>query len=358
MNQHTPERGFLTRDSIANIIRLSSLVAIALGLFAIVSGSLAIYLNLSAQLDLERADRAASRQADRIAESLSDIQTSLRDASVVDAARSGHADSLRRALRDRGVTGIIDVRLLPAQINAIALNGEDHLGIAATEVAIEAIRDDRAEIRVLHVGTAEENLAFAQRLPGEGGVLLLRLTTSVIISLLGANDQLDFVALAQDSGDGYAVLDAAGRAAAARIRNLPVEGSRLVLQWSRAVMLAPIDNRTAVILGSSGIIVLMVGLLLRRRTRLAHYLAQPSSGSAATMGSDRADSTMVLGSDDPAPKALSKTTTMSRPPWSPAPPTCPNGCETTAKARAETVRGEAFGSASSYRLLLITVLNM
>jgi hypothetical protein len=306
VNKAEAERGFLTRDSIANIIRLGSLVAIALGLFAIVSGGLAIYLNLSAQLDLERANGAAAQHAGRIGGALSDIQTSLRDASVVDAARSGSADALRRALRERGTTGIIDVRVLPAQIDEIALNGDGNLDFAATESAIEAIRDSRAEIRVIQAGSADESLVFAQRLPGESGVLLLRLTTSVLTSLLESVDALDFVALAQDNGGNYAVLDATGRPAAARIRNLPIEGSRLVFQWSRAMVTAPVDNRTAVIVGSSGIIVLMIGLLLRRRTRLARYLEHHAPERApagrAADGPAQAEATMVLGPDGEAPE--------------------------------------------------------
>ena len=266
-------QSFLTRDAIANLFRLTSLVAIALGMFAIVTGGVAIYLNLSAQLELERSDRAATQQADRIADELKDVQTALRDASVVDAARSGSRDTLHAALRARDVTSILDTRVLPGEIDAIALSEDVDLDFAATEVVLEAIRNDRAEIRVIEPGTPSESLAFAQRMPGEGGVLLLRLTVNVLTSLLQDHEALDFLALAQ-GGRESTVLSTVGRSAAAPIREIPLEGSSLVLQWSRATVSAPIDNRAAVIIGSSGVIVLMIGLLLRRRTRLARYLEE------------------------------------------------------------------------------------
>ncbi|WP_376694209.1 phosphohexomutase domain-containing protein [Wenzhouxiangella sp. EGI_FJ10409] len=272
-------QSFLTRDSVANLIRLTSLVAIALGLFAIVTGGVAVYLNLSAQLELERSDRAATQQADRIATELADVQTALRDASVVDAARAGSGDALRAALRTRGVTSILDARLLPAEIDAVATSEEIDLGFAAIEVVLEAIRNDRAEIRVLEPGTPSESLAFAQRMPGEGDVLLLRLTVNVLTSLMHDHEALDFLALAQSDRRDRTVLTAVGRSAAARIREIPIADSSLLLQWSRATVSAPIDNRAAVIVGSSGIIVLMLGLLLRRRTRLARYLGETEAGA-------------------------------------------------------------------------------
>jgi phosphomannomutase/phosphoglucomutase len=278
VNKPHKEQSFLIRDSVANILRMGSLIAIAVGLFAMTSGGVMVYLNLTAQLELERSDRAASQQADRIEQALSDIQTSLRDASVVDAARSATAngaasnDALRYALRERGVVNILDARVLPGEIDAFAVNGDNGLGFAATEVVIEAIRSGRAEIRVLEAGTPSESLAFAQTLPGNSGVLLLRLTVSVITSLLEPAESLDFLALAQRGSRNHTVLGASGGSTAARIREIPIAGSSLMLQWSRAVVQAPLANRDAVILGSSGVIVLMIGLLLRRRTRLARYL--------------------------------------------------------------------------------------
>jgi phosphomannomutase/phosphoglucomutase len=77
---------------------------------------------------------------------------------------------------------------------------------------------------------------------------------------------------------------------------------------------APIDNRAAIILGCSGVIVLMIGLLLRRRTRLARYLgsneaasteseapprsAAPRAAPNKRAGGRRATKTMVLGGQE------------------------------------------------------------
>ncbi len=278
VNKAHRKQAFLTRDGIANILRLGSLLAIAVGLFAMASGGVMIYLNLTAQLELERADRTAARQADLIARALAEIQTSLRDASVVDAARlatasgSRSSEALRAALRQRGVVSILDARVLPGEIDAFAISNDTNLDFAASEMVIEAIRNQRAEVRVLQPGTPDESLVFAQTLPGDSGVLLLRLTVSMLTSLVEPVEALDFLALAQPDGDKHTLLSASGRSTTAPIREISLDGSTLVLQWSRAVTHAPLANRNAVILGCSGVIVLMIGLLLRRRTRLARYL--------------------------------------------------------------------------------------
>src|SRR5699024_8818996 len=182
---------------------------------------------------------------------------------------SGNADALRSALRQRGVNGIVDVRLLPASVDAIALSAHIDLDFAAAELVFEAIRQPRAESRVLQPGTPAESLACAQRLPGEGDVVLLRQTVSVLTRLLHDSDQLDFIALAQQNDGRKIPLAVLGRSTAAPIREIPIAGSHLLLQWNRALFGAPLDNRMAVIIGCAGIIVLMLGLLLRRRTRLA-----------------------------------------------------------------------------------------
>lgn len=286
MNQPREDK-FLIRDAVANVLRIASLVAIALGLFAIAVGGLAVYLNLTAQLDLERAENAATQQASRITEQLSTIQTSLRDASVVDAARAAGTDgsagnpALRQALRERGAANILDARILPARVDAIATSDDIDLDFATTEIVFDAIENESAAIRVLYAGQPDESLAFARRLPDGSGVVLLRVTVSVVTSLLQDPQQLDFLALAQDSGRNVTILHAVGRSTAAQIRKLPLEGSRLVLQYSRGVVSGPMETRSAVIFGSSGVILLMLGLLVRRRSRLARYLGHESAAGAA-----------------------------------------------------------------------------
>ncbi|WP_376694693.1 hypothetical protein [Wenzhouxiangella sp. EGI_FJ10305] len=303
-------QAYLTRDSIADLLRLGSLLAVAVGLFAVVIGALAVYLNLSAQLELERSDRAASRQADRIADALDEIQTDLRDASVVDAVRTGSNDRLRAALRERGVVSILDIRLLPADINEIAVGEYIGLDLGTTEMVIEAIRNERADIRVLQPGTPAENLVMAQRMPGDTGVLLLRLTVSVVTSLLRDDEMLDFVALAQQGNPGAIILDARGRSATGPIHPVSIADTSLVLQWTRGVMQAPLDNQAAVILGASGVIVLMIGLLIRRRTRLARYLGHPEQAGAnpgkhrARGAPSRDGGTVVMAPDDEEPPTM------------------------------------------------------
>lgn len=313
MSNGPKDRAFLLRDSVANLIRMISLLAIALGVFAMAAGGGMVYLNLDSELALERADRAASQQARRVADQLADIQVALRDASVVDAARSGEEYALRESLRDRGIVNILEIRILPARIDALASGADDGLSFDVTEFVIEAVRDGRAETRVLQPGTPAESLAFAERLPGNAGVLLLRLTVSALLQGIEAGESLDFVALAQRIGDGSTILTARGESTTGPIRNEPIEGSSLQLNWARAVVASPLDTRASVIIALSGLIAMMLGLLLRRRTRLARYLEAAESASrpapwspGAQSPSNRADDTMVLARQNPSRSARSK----------------------------------------------------
>jgi hypothetical protein len=311
MNQRGQDRGFLVRDRIANLLRLGSLIIIAVGLFAMAGGGTSIYLNLDSTLALERADRAAEAQARQVADRLDDMQRTLREVSVVDAARSGSEDALREALRERGIVNILQARVLPGSIEGLADAGLD---FEVTQFVIEAARNGRAETRVLQPGTPAESLALAERLPGDAGVLLLRLTVSVLLQEVRIDEALDFVALAQRVGDESTVLTATGRATVGTMRSEPVAGSSLVLQWNRAVIASPMDLRASVIIALTGLIVLLVGMLVRRRTRLARYLERPVEDTrAAPWSADaqpsrhRANDTLVMARQNPA------TTTRSKP---------------------------------------------
>lgn len=272
MNQPAQERTLLLRDTLANLLRLFSLVLIALGVFAMAAGGASVYFNLDTALVLERADRAAEAQARGLADRLDDMQRSLREVSVVNAARSGREDALREALRDRGIVNILEARVLPDRIEALAESGLD---FELTQFVIEAARNGRAEARVLQPGTPGESLAMAERLPGDAGVLLLRLTVSVLLQDVTRGEALDFVALAQRVGEDATVLTATGEARLGAVRSEPVAGSSLLLQWNRGVITTPLDLRTSVITALSGLVAVLLGLLMRRRTRLARYLDQP-----------------------------------------------------------------------------------
>ena len=113
---------------------------------------------------------------------------------------------------------------------------------------------------------------------------------------------------------GIAGADDHRRAVAGSLRDEPVAGSSLVLQWNRNVIASPMNLRASVITALSGLIALMVGLLLRRRTRLARYLEAPAEDTRAAPWSpesqpsrQRTDDTLVMARQNPG------TTTRSKP---------------------------------------------
>lgn len=265
------------------LIRFGSLLLIACGLFALVTGAVTLYLQLDSQLALERAGRAAGEQVRTIIDRIDRIQSRLTDYPVIRAAQADldagarHAPRLRTLLREASIDNILTLQLVPMPLDRVLDNDELERDYAMIESIVAAARRGAAEVRVHYPASARESLAFAQRLPEQDGVIFLRLTVSTISSLLKADERLDYVAL-MAAADGHRLaLATLGQAGEYRLGRIPVPESELMLEWGRAVTASPLDLRTAVIVGSSGLLVLMLGLLVRRRTRLASLLQREST---------------------------------------------------------------------------------
>ncbi|AKS40510.1 phosphomannomutase/phosphoglucomutase [Wenzhouxiangella marina] len=260
-------------QSAQDLVRVAGLVAIALGVFGIVVGALLLYGSMQGQLATEQASRAASDRARHVADGLAEIQATLRDPQVLDLAREalnaddGRSERLDQAVRARGVQNLIDLRVFPSAVEEIPLGEYPEPDFSVIEMLIEARRSGRATVQVHYAGTSNENLAFAQAIEQgnpASGIMFMRVPVSMATSRLQAAAELDSIALIQGSGDQAAVLKAIGQAPE-QVQLTPVEGSRLSLRWSRRTIVGPLSNRAAIILGASGIILLMSGLLVRRR---------------------------------------------------------------------------------------------
>lgn len=269
---------FKDNDSTTSIIRLGSLLAIALGVFAIGLGAYLIYGNMQAELAMEQANRAADDRARDIAGTLASIQSTLRDPQVREVAQraivesGGRSDALNQAVRSRGVVGILDLRAFPMAVEDIELGQYPEPDFAVIEMLLEARRNGVATSQVHYAGSGNESLALAQRIEIDEqpvGVLFLRIPTSVVTSVLNETGVLDYVALVQGRGGQQAVLKSLGVVARDGARYTSIDGSRLELQWARNTMTGPMGGQGAIIIGSFGIILLMGGLLLRQRTRVA-----------------------------------------------------------------------------------------
>jgi phosphomannomutase / phosphoglucomutase len=265
---------FTSGDSVSRVMRLGSLLAIALGLFALLLAAILVYGSMQAQLVIEQASRAGDDKARDFSQALSSMQATLRDPQVQGFAREvidlagGSSDALIRAVRERGVTNILDLRAFPLTIEDIQFGEYPEPDFSVVEMLLEARRDGQATIQVHYPGTSNENLAFAQRIQDGNepvGVLFMRLPLSALTSLLTDAGELSYLALVQGRGDRATVLRALGSSAGDRNHQSPIQGSRLALQWSRSTMVSPLGGKGTIILGAVGLILLMLGLVLRRR---------------------------------------------------------------------------------------------
>ncbi len=263
-------------NSVTSLIGGGSLLAVAVGLFGIVLGAILLYGGLQGQLAMEQASRAAEDQARSISGALGAIQSAMRDPQVQELATGtidepgGVSENLGRAIRGRGVPNIIDLRAFPLAIEEIELGDYPEPDFTVIEMLLEARRSNQATIQVHYAGTANENLAFAEAIKQQDvpiGVLFLRIPISAVTSLLNDAGPLDHIALVQGHGGQARVLKALGSGTRSGLHSINIQGSHLSLQWSRSIMVGPVGGRGAVILGSVGVILLMGGLWLRRRSR-------------------------------------------------------------------------------------------
>jgi phosphomannomutase/phosphoglucomutase len=262
-----------SKKSTANAVRLSGLLSIAVGVFGVLLGALLLYTSMQGRLDVEQASRAAQDQARSIGDSLGRIQAALDNPQVIELARAALRDSaetsaaLEAAVQSRGVANIIDLRVFPAAIENIPLGEYPAPDFTVIEMLIEARRNGRAPMQIHYPGSVNENLALAQAVQvdsGVEGILFMRVPVSMASSLLQISGLLDFVALVQGEGENAYVLRSIGPTRG-DAEVTPIAGSRFSLNWSRRSFASSVSKQSAVIVLSIGVILLMVGLLIRQR---------------------------------------------------------------------------------------------
>ncbi|MGY6587668.1 MAG: phosphomannomutase/phosphoglucomutase [Wenzhouxiangella sp.] len=301
-----------------SLIRLLSLVAIAVGLFGLVLGAAMAYLGMQSQLALEQAGRAADEKARVVGAALNDIQAALRDGEVVSQAlitlEGGSRDDLHSAFRRRGVASMIDLRAFDLAIEDIQPGLFPEPDFAAIEMMIVARRDGRAPIQVHFPGTANENIAFAQRLEREGqavGVLLLRVPVSAVTSLVSDLGPLNYLAIVQGRGEQASPLRTLGSRTGGQLNRIAIPNSLLAVEWSRATVGGPVAGRTAVIIGAGGLLLLLLGIVVRSRTFPA--------ASASPRPEEPADSTIAKPQEAQADIAAGAARSAEPPPSPPEP---------------------------------------
>ncbi|MGY6629473.1 MAG: hypothetical protein ACXIUL_00560 [Wenzhouxiangella sp.] len=277
------------------LIRLASLIAIAVGLFGLLLGAALTYMGMQSQLALEQAGRAADEKARVVSAALNEIQSSLRDGEVVSQAlltlEGGSRDELHTAFRRRGVASMIDLRAFDLAIEDIQPGLFPEPDFAAIEMMITARRDGRAPIQVHYPGTANENIAFAQRLEQEGaavGVLLLRVPVSAVTSLVNDLGPLNYLAIVQGRDEQASALRTLGSRPGGQLNRIAIPNSLLTLEWSRATVGGPVAGQTAIIIGAGGLLLMLLGIVVRSRILPRAASPEPAVSTGQASGSDEA----------------------------------------------------------------------
>ncbi len=301
-----------------NIARLSGLLSVAVGVFGLLVGAVLMYASIQGELDSEQATGAAQEQARSIADSLTEIQAALQSPQVIELARealrssSRRSEALEAAVQSRGVPNIIDLRIFPAAVEEITLGEYPEPDFTVIEMLLEARASGQAPIQVHYPGQSNENLALAQAVEvnaGVEGILFLRVPVSMVSSLLGVSSYLDSVSIVQGSGAEPYVLRGYGQARG-NVERTPISGSRLSLNWTRRTFASSFSKQSAVIILSIGLILLMVGLLVRKRF---------GALDASSLGLQRKPRKQAATNDQPPASRLPAKPTARKKPKKPTP---------------------------------------
>ena len=287
-------QGVSGQVGLSTLLRLISLIAIASGIFGIILAAGLVYLGMQAQLALEQAGRVADDRVRTVTAGISDIQAALRDAEVARQALlaldEGSHEGLQRAFRQRGVANMIDLRVFNLAIEEIEPGVFPDPDFAAIDMLIAARRDGQAPVQVHFPGTANENVAFAQRLDRDGqpaGVLLLRVPLSAVTSLLENPGALNYLALVQGRGPEATPLRAFGSPGAGELQIERIPNSMLAVHWSRTTVGGPAPGSLSVTVGGVGLLLLVIGFLLRSNA-LQKRLTRPSTAPTQTASPEAA----------------------------------------------------------------------
>jgi len=256
-----------------NVVRLSGLLSIALGVFGLLVGALIMYTSIQGQLDSEQASNAAGNQARSIGDSLAEVQAAIQNPQVIGLARDLlqegrlQSDALEAAVQRRGVANIIDLKVFPAEVESIQLGDYPEPDFTVIEMLLQARAEGQAPIQVHYPNQAIENLALAQAVEvdsGVEGIIFLRVPVSMVSSLLEVSRYIDYIGLVQGRDQqAYTLRNLGDKTGPVDVT--PIPGSRLSLHWTRRTFASAFSKQAAVIILSIGIILLMVGLLIRQR---------------------------------------------------------------------------------------------
>ncbi len=308
------------------LLRSVSLFALAAGLLLTAFGVYLAWNNLSAQLAIEQAERAGREQAEMLAGRLDRIHAVLADALVVSQARQalegrGEREALRDSLRARGLGTILEARAVAEPIERADLSGLPGAGYAVMEMLIRARHQTRAPVQVHFAGGDEEYLAFAQRL-GDGrqpeAFVFMSMPVSVIVNALESDPRVDGLALIQRSDSSAYLLRGIGRSLPPDAATVPIPGSLFELGWYKSTTIAPVGNREVVVAITTGLLLMILGIVFNRRAHRRPRAAKPRPDGQAKPAAARVEPTLnepprVSAAPSPAAEPKAPATKTARP---------------------------------------------
>ncbi|MDX1625001.1 MAG: phosphomannomutase/phosphoglucomutase [Wenzhouxiangellaceae bacterium] len=260
--------------------RLLGLVALALGLTALIVGGGLAWTSWKSERELVRAERLAEAQAAGIAAQAAEIRQGASSEGVNETARAVLAGQVPRtalvqALRQRRIGNVLDVVVAPAAVEQADVSMLPGTGFAALEMMFTAQDEGAAPFEAHFAGTPDEYLAFARSFEYGGpapGVLLITQPLSVLTTRLELPGGLDGLALAQRVEGRLTTLRNLGTPVHSDVEAIPVPGTRFVLTWHKSTILPPLSMmQLAGVLGIGLLLLALGAILLRRSARVESH---------------------------------------------------------------------------------------
>lgn len=266
-----------------------------LGLLLLVAAGVLLGGALLARQALESGQHQALAHAGQLSSTISELQARLGD-SEIDRAMlaAGQADrdveqALVAALRRVGLDRVLSVQRFDTDLESLTLGDDPALDFGIVQMLIEARRDGQAPPEVRMPGDYDPQLVLARRLgspaqPGED-IVLVRLPLDAVVDRIDWSPELGFVALSQWGGERRTEFWSCGtRPGSAPVRTA-VPDTRLSLDWHRPTMMPMTGPTGPALLAVGGLVLILLGIQLRRREERAASLANTEASGPARAAS-------------------------------------------------------------------------
>lgn len=240
-----------------------------LGGLLILAALLLFFAGLSARQSIAEAERLAVGHADELAAALLNLQDRLAAAAAeinVGAGQNAN-DGLIEALDRAALAPVLSAQVFGAVLEDLPLGEYPGPDFTTLEMLLEARRSGRAMPEGRLVSGQPAHLALAHSLQRDdgivSGIVLVRLPIERLTDAVSWSVQFDFLSLTQGLGERRTEVWHQGSRPSADPARTAVPGSRFWLEWHHSPAFPLVGLQEAIIMGLSGITLLLFGLRLR-----------------------------------------------------------------------------------------------